>query len=114
MKSLETRLKNKNKNKKWEYKEYVGLPQAFNKKKIYDVIESLKRAGYTIFDYYLDGKEDCPIHIARKHEKEIYFNNEEAVCTVCDYGDIHARVFHIALEGNYVEGIVPQNTWVTV
>ena len=105
---LEERLKEKNNVKD---KDYFHLPNAFSKKKMYDVLEALKHEGYSIFDLLIDGKM---LHLARKYELEIYFNNTEAVCAVSDYSSVDMKSFPINIEGTCILGIMPQSTWLHI
>lgn len=93
-----------------EEKDYLHLPSAFSLKKMYDVIDSLKKAGFKVFDL----PSDKNTHLARKNEMEIYFNNEEAVCTVTDYGETAMQSFPLALEGNCSVGSQPNYLWLNI
>lgn len=111
MKTLEEILAGKNQFSTKAYMETMKLPSAFSAKKVYDVVEALKKAGYKVFDVLVGGRM---VHMARQNEVEIYFDNNQAVYTTTDYGHTDAKTYSLALEGACITGMVPQALWINV
>lgn len=86
----------------------ISLPKAFLKTKMQDVIASLLRDGYDIFDVSVGGEQ---VNLARLDAHEVYFNNEEAVCTYTDYGRVMEKAYPISVNGTFESGVSPSHLW---